>query len=397
MNNFKNTPVSLRSHIAFFGCTNAGKSSLINKIANQDVSIVSDIKGTTADAVKKTMEILPLGPVVLIDTAGLDDTTALGQKRIEKTYKVLESTDIAVLVVDCSLGLREKDRELIEIFKKKNIPYLIIYNKTDLISNKLSLKENELALSAKDGAGIEELKEKIARIISTKKEKFIIKDKLNQGDIIVLCIPIDTSAPKGRLIMPQQLVIREILDKNAICVISQHTELSKTLNALSEKPKMVITDSQVFGKIKDIVPKDIILTSFSILFANFKGDLKTLVEGAKEIEKLKDNDTILISEGCTHHRQCEDIGSVKIPFWLQKYTDKKLNFEFSSGDGFPSELKKYSLIVHCGACMLNETQMKSRLERTKEQGVKIVNYGILISYLNGILSRSLEIFKKDLE
>lgn len=393
---FSITPNSIRCHIALFGSVNTGKSSLINKIANQEVSIVSDVEGTTTDAVKKSMEILPLGPVVLIDTAGLDDETLLGQKRLEKTKKVLESSDIALLVLDINKidKKNEKNEELIEAFKERKIPYLIIYNKSDLYKKEFPiLKENEIIVSAKMGFNIEELKEKIANLKNKKQEKFIIKDKLNSGDIVVLCVPIDSSAPKGRLIMPQQLVIREILDKNAICIISQDTELKETLNSLKTPPKMVITDSQVFNKIKDIVPKSVILTSFSILFANFKGNLEVFLEGAQKIDFLKDKDTILISEACTHHRQCEDIGTVKLPKWLSSHTKKELNFEFTSGQDFPQDLEKYSLIIHCGGCMINEAQMKARIEKAQKQGVKITNYGFAIAHINNILNRSLEVFK----
>ncbi len=394
----ENMPAANRCHIGFFGCTNAGKSSLVNAITNQQVSLVSDIKGTTTDAVQKTMEILPIGPVVIIDTAGFDDDSELGKLRIEKTNKILSKIDIAILVVDILKGKNKKDKELIEIFKNKNIPYIVAYNKVDLTDKEPVLNENEIVISTKENKNIFELKEKIASIKSSNKtEKTIIKDKLNKNDIVILCIPIDESAPKGRLILPQQLTIREILDKNCICICSQDTELDETIKSLNKKPKLVITDSQVFKKVKDIVPNDILLTSFSILFANYKGELKELVKGAKQISNLVDNDTVLISEGCTHHRQCNDIGSVKFPKWLEDFTGKKLNFEFSSGNDFTNTPEKYKLIIHCGGCMLNEKEMKSRIQIAKNSSIPIVNYGIAISYMNGILKRSLEIFPEILE
>lgn len=394
----ENMPASNRCHIAFFGCTNAGKSSLVNAVTNQKISLVSDIKGTTTDPVQKTMEILPIGPVVIIDTAGLDDESELGKLRIEKTNKILSKTDIAVLVIDISKGKSKKDNELIEIFENKNIPFIVVYNKSDLNNKITNLAENEIIVSTKENKNIFELKEKIASLkSSTQKEKSIIKDRLNKNDIVILCIPIDESAPKGRLILPQQLVIRELLDKNCICICTQDTELNKTITSLNQKPKLVITDSQVFNKVKDIVPKDILLTSFSILFANFKGELKELIKGVKHITNLKDNDTILISEGCSHHRQCNDIGSVKFPKWLKDFTNKKLNFEFSSGFDFTDNPKKYSLVIHCGGCMLNEKEMKSRIQFAKNSSIPITNYGIAISYMNGILKRSLEIFPEILE
>lgn len=387
----QNTPNSIRPHIAFFGCTNAGKSSLVNAITNQELSIVSSKKGTTTDPVKKTMEILPLGPVVIIDTAGLDDETELAQKRIEKTNEILNKTNIAILVVDGSIGLNSKDKELILKLEEKKLPYLIVYNKSDLIQEKKELKENEIYVSAVNNFNIDELKEKIAKFtLQNKEEKFIIKDKLNRNDIVVLVIPIDESAPKGRLILPQHMTIREVLDANAICVCSQVEELENTLNSLSKKPKVVITDSQAYSTVKNIVPDDIMLTSFSILMANFKGDLKTLIEGAKKISELKDNDKILIAEGCTHHRQCNDIGTVKFPKWLKEFTKKDLHFEFCSGDSFKKDLNQYALIIHCGACMLNEAEMKSRINFAKDSSTKIVNYGIAIAYMNGILKRTLE-------
>ena len=391
------TPVAQRCHISFFGCTNVGKSSLVNAITNQNLSVVSDIKGTTTDPVKKTMEILPIGAVVLFDTAGFDDESELGKLRIEKTIEILAKTDIAILVVDSKIGLKDKDNELIELFNKKNTPYLIVYNKSDLFKRD-NLAQNEIQVSSKTKENIEELKNKIAEFASSNKiEKFIITDKLENKDTVILVIPIDEAAPKGRIILPQQNTLRELLDYNCKVIFIQDSELKEVLDNLKAKPKVVITDSQVFNKIKDIVPEDIFLTSFSILFARYKGSLSELVAGAKKIENLKEGDTILISEGCTHKRQCNDIGSIKIPNWIRKYTGKDFNFEFTSGGTFPNDLSKYALIVHCGGCMLNEKEMQSRISSAKNQGKNIVNYGILIAYMNGILERSLEIFPEILE
>jgi len=385
----QSTPISQRTHISFFGCVNSGKSSLVNAIVNQELSIVSEIRGTTTDPVKKTMELLPLGPVVIIDTPGFDDDSILGDKRIEKTNQILSKTDIAILVIDILKGLNEKDKELIELFKKNNIPYLKVYNKLDLAKQ----IENEICVSAKTRKNIEFLKEEIAKYSKKNiQEKFIIKDKIKENDIVILVIPIDESAPKGRIILPQQNTLRELLDIKASVICLQVEQLKYTLENLKTPPKLIITDSQAFNKIKDIVPSDIFLTSFSILFARYKGNLKELIQGVKKIKKLKTNDKILIAEACTHHRQCNDIGSVKIPLWLEKFTGKKFNYSFSSGNDFPKKLDEYSLIIHCGACMLNEKEMNSRIKFIKENNQNIINYGILIAYLNGILDRALEIF-----
>ncbi len=396
--NLLSTPTAQRCHIAFFGMRNAGKSSLINAIANQEVSLVSDIKGTTTDPVKKTMEILPLGPVVLIDTAGTDDEGELGEKRVEKTYEILNKTDVAILVCDAVIGLSENDFKIIEKFKEKNIPYLIVYNKSDLAKNISKPKENEIFLSAKENINITEFKQILGNLAkASQKEKYIITDKIKKDDIVVLVIPIDESAPKGRLILPQQNTLRELLDNHNRIICTQETELKTTLEMLNKKPKIVITDSQVFGKIKDIVPKDILLTSFSILFARYKGLLDKLIMGAETFKKLKEGDKILISEGCTHHRQCNDIGSVKFPKWLKNFTGKNFEYDFSSGGSFPKDLTKYSLVIHCGGCMLNEKEMISRIERSISQNIPITNYGIAIAYMNNILERSVEVFPEALK
>lgn len=382
---------SERPHIAFFGCTNSGKSSLVNAIVNQNLSIVSDIKGTTTDSVSKSMEILPLGPVVIIDTAGVNDLSELGEQRTQKTKEVLDKTDIAVLVIDSTLGENEFDKNLISEFETRKIPYFIVYNKLDLLTS-LPQGAGELHVSALTGEGINELKDKIGNIINeNKKEKFIIKDRLSSGDIVIMVIPIDESAPKGRIILPQQNTLREILDAHATAVCCGVNELEDILKKVT--PKYVITDSQAFNEVKKIVPENIILTSFSILMANYKGELDILVNGAKKISELKDGDKVLISEGCTHHRQCNDIGTVKLPNWIKKYTDKNIEFEFTQGGEFPQDLNKFALIVHCGGCMLNEAEMKSRLKKASGQNIPIVNYGMAIAYMNGILERSMEIFR----
>ena len=387
---------SERPHIAFFGCTNSGKSSLVNAITNQKLSIVSDIKGTTTDSVSKSMEILPLGPVVIIDTAGVNDLSELGEQRTQKTKEVLDRTDIAILVIDSTVGENEFDKKMILEFENRKIPYLVVYNKIDLQLVDTSPQpspqgEGVLLVSALTGDGVNELKEKIGHIIKeNKKEKFIIKNKLQAGDVVIMVIPIDESAPKGRIILPQQNTLREILDAHATAICCGVNELEDILKKVT--PKYVITDSQAFNEVKKLVPENIILTSFSILMANYKGELDILVNGAKKISELKDGDKVLISEGCTHHRQCNDIGTVKLPNWIKKYTNKNLEFEFTQGGEFPQDLSKYALIVHCGGCMLNEAEMKSRLKKANEQKIPIVNYGMAIAYMNGILERSLEIF-----
>lgn len=387
------TPSANRVHIGFFGMRNAGKSSIVNAVTGQDLSIVSDTKGTTTDPVYKSMEILPLGACTIIDTAGLDDIGELGQMRIKKTKQVLNKTDIALLIVDATIGLTEYDNQMIELFNAKEIPYLIVYNKSDLVPNFTTNNPKTICISALKNQGINELKEKIATLVSTEDFNLkIVGDMLNPNDFVVLVIPIDSSAPKGRLILPQQQVIRDILEAGAISVVTKETQLKQTLESLGKNPTMVITDSQAFKRVSAETPIDIKLTSFSILMARYKGILDTTVKGVRTIETLKDGDTILISEGCTHHRQCEDIGTVKIPKWLKDYTQRDLNFEFSSGTSFPEDLSKYSLIIHCGGCMLNEREVKYRMQSAIDQDVPFTNYGIAIAYMNGILNRSIEIF-----
>ena len=382
-----------RVHIGFFGLRNAGKSSVVNAVTGQELSVVSDVKGTTTDPVQKAMEILPLGPVVVIDTPGIDDEGALGEKRVEKTYTILNKTHIAVLVVDALKGKQQADNELVSIFEKKSIPYIVVYNKSDLLSEIPTPKDNEIYVSALKNENINELKEKMASLLkSDTKEKYIVSDLLSEGDTVVLVIPIDESAPKGRLILPQQMTIRDVLQKNCTVVACQVNELKSTLDNLVKKPRLVITDSQAFGAVSKIVPENLLLTSFSILMARYKGDLGALVDGAVKLNSIKDGDKILISEGCTHHRQCNDIGTVKIPGWIRNYTKCEPEFVFTSGGEFPKDLSGISLIVHCGGCMLNDKEMNYRLSSAKEQGVPIVNYGVAIAQMHGILKRSLEVF-----
>lgn len=373
-----------RTHIAFFGRRNAGKSSLVNRFTSQELSIVSDVAGTTTDPVRKTMELLPLGPVVIIDTPGIDDEGTLGNQRIERSIRVLDETDIAILVVDGSIGLSEDDNKLIEVFKSRKIPYLVAVNKSDL--SVPELPENAMSVSALNNEGIEELKEKVAVIIKQRKTRPLVSDLVEKGDLVVLVVPIDRSAPKDRLILPQQMVIRDLLGKGAVPVVVRDTELAIALEKIG-KVRMVITDSQAFASVSKIVPKEIPLTSFSILMARFKGILDQSIEGANMLDKLPDGAKILISEGCTHHRQCEDIGTVKLPGWIREYTGKEFRFDFTSGLEFPSELKSYDLIIHCGACMLGETEVASRYRKAFEQGVPMTNYGIAIGKMKGILDR----------
>ena len=380
-----------RIHIGFFGMRNAGKSSLVNAVTGQELAVVSDIKGTTTDPVKKAMELLPLGAVVIIDTPGFDDEGELGELRIKKAKQALAQTDIAILVVDSQVGLSEKDNELIAEFIARKTPYIIAYNKSEL--SDASTDENSISVSAKERININELKERIASLAkNTTNKKHIVSDLIQSGETVVLVIPIDESAPKGRLILPQQQTIREILDSGCTAICCRDTELVHTLNCLSKKPALVITDSQVFGRVSKDLSDDIPLTSFSILFARYKGDLAKLVEGASMLSKIKDGDRILIAEGCTHHRQCNDIGTVKMPGWIEKYTRTKPEFTFTSGTEFPESPEEFRLIIHCGGCMLNEKEMQSRINRATANNVPIVNYGIAIAHMNGILRRSVEIF-----
>jgi [FeFe] hydrogenase H-cluster maturation GTPase HydF len=398
------TPQSVRIHIAIFGKRNAGKSSIINVITGQEAAIVSDVKGTTTDPVYKPIEILPIGPCVFIDTAGTDDTGDLGKLRIKKTLEVLDKADIALLIVDASIGFDGEDVMITKKIRDKKIPLLIVFNKIDSISysdlfkTKIKRIESEFKckvvnVSALKNTGIDKLRDEIIKIVPDNEDKFkIVGDLINPGDFVILVIPIDKAAPKGRLILPQQQTIRDILESDAIAVVTKEYELKETLDNLTKTPKIVITDSQVFLKVTADTPKDILMTSFSIIFARFKGDLVEFIKGVKCIEKLKDGDKVLIAEGCTHHRQSDDIGTIKIPRWIRQRTGKKIDFEFSSGVSFTDKINKYALIVHCGGCMMNRAAMLSRIESAKLYNVPIVNYGVLIAYVQGILGRALEPF-----
>lgn len=429
------TPSGERVHIGFFGRRNAGKSSLVNAVTGQEMAVVSDVKGTTTDPVRKAMELLPIGPVMIIDTPGFDDAGALGEKRVQRTKQILNRTDVAVLVVDAAAGMADCDRELIGIFEEKEIPYLVVYNKADLLgmvsaggrtekaqdrataaapqdqaaamassdrAAAAALQDQAVAtvppdrtvyVSALRGEGIHELKERIAAFgKSASAPQPLVSDLIRPADLVVLVIPIDSSAPKGRLILPQQQVIRDILEAGGAAICVKDTELSAVLDKLPGKPAMVITDSQAFGRVSADVPEDVLLTSFSILMARYKGLLDTAVEGVAAIDRLKDGDTVLIAEGCTHHRQCEDIGTVKIPAWLHKHTGKNLKIETCSGQSFPEDLSSYALIIHCGGCMLNEREVRYRMKCAKDQGVPMTNYGIAIAHLHGILKRSVQVF-----
>ncbi len=389
------TPSANRTHIGFFGCRNAGKSSLVNKLTNQQVAVVSDTKGTTTDPVTKSMELLPIGPVVIIDTPGYDDEGNLGELRVARTKRILNRTDAAVLVVDAEVGKNAFDRELEELFKKKNIPYVVAYNKSD-ITEIDGLAENEIAVSAESGSGVKELKDLIGRVVGGGKEKPMVSDLISEGDVVVLVIPIDSAAPKGRIILPQQQILRDVLDIGAIAAVCRETELKATLDGLSEKPALVITDSQAFASVSADTPEDIPLTSFSIIMARYKGLLKSAARGVYAIDKLKDGDKVLISEGCTHHRTCEDIGTVKIPKLLKRFTGRELVIETSSGNGFPEDLSDYALIIHCGGCMINEREMLYRIKCAEDAGVPITNYGTALAYMNGIFERSVQIVKDEI-
>ena len=399
-----NVPSSERTHIGIFGKRNVGKSSVINAITGQSLAIVSDIKGTTTDPVLKSMELLPLGPVVLIDTPGLDDEGDLGHLRIQKAYQILNKTDIALLVIDSTAGMTAEDYQILDRIRAKNIPYLIVFNKADLAPDADTsdtadaADANVIWVSAVSGLHIQELKERLATLLPDEDSgKTILGDLIRPSDFIVLVVPIDKAAPKGRLILPQQQTIRDILDHNAISIVVKETDLKHTLETLGKKPALVITDSQVFDKAAADTPSDIPLTSFSILFARYKGNLKTLVDGARMLRHLENGDKILISEGCTHHRQCDDIGTVKLPRLIRNYTGKELEFEFTSGTEFPFSLEKYRLIVHCGGCMLNEREMKYRIRCAEDAGIPITNYGTAIACMKGILERSIQIFTKNVD
>lgn len=387
------TPSGERIHIAFFGLRNAGKSSLVNAVTGQELSIVSEVKGTTTDPVRKAMELLPLGPVMIIDTPGLDDEGTLGELRVKRAMNILANCDVAVLVHDASQEISQAERDLLNLFQSRNLPYIIAHNKSDLLSE--IPNDDNVYVSALTGYNVNTLKERIASLAKKNvSEKRLVGDLLTKGDVVSLVVPIDKAAPKGRLILPQQQTIRDILDSGCSAFICQEKELSHVIENLSIKPKLVITDSQVFGKVDAIVPKDILLTSFSILFARYKGDLKTLVNGAEKLSRLNDGDKVLISEGCTHHRQCGDIGTEKMPAWIRTFSGANPEFEFTSGGEFPDSesLREYALVVHCGGCMLNEQEMKSRIQRANMAGVPIVNYGVAIAQMHGILQRSLEPF-----
>ena len=393
------TPASERVHISFFGKRNAGKSSVINAVTGQDLAIVSSVRGTTTDPVYKTMELLPLGPVMIIDTPGMDEEGELGALRVRKSYQVLNKTDIAILVVDSTTGKGEEELALIHRFHKKGIPYLVVYNKIDLLSGEeikdlaMSVRPGEVLVSAADGMNIQELKEKIATLKPEDTHKYpLIQDLIEPLDLVILVVPIDKAAPKGRLILPQQQTIRDILERGALSLVVRDTELKSTLDhflAQGVCPKLVVTDSQAFARVSKDVPEDIILTSFSILFSRYKGELETQLEGVAALSSIQDDDRILIAEGCTHHRQCGDIGTCKIPDWIRNYTGKKPVFEFTSGTEFPDDVSSYKMVVHCGGCMLNEREMKYRIACCRDQGVPITNYGLLIAQVTGILKRSL--------
>ena len=393
------TPASERVDISFFGKRNAGKSSVINAVTGQDLAIVSSVMGTTTDPVYKTMELLPLGPVMVIDTPGIDDEGELGALRVRKSYQVLNKTDIAILVIDSTAGKGEEELELIHRFHKKGIPYLIIYNKIDLLSTEkikdlaMSVRTGEVLVSASDGMNIQELKEKIASLKPEDTHKYpLIQDLIDPLDLVILVVPIDKAAPKGRLILPQQQTIRDILERGALSLVVRDTELKSTLDhflAQGVCPKLVVTDSQAFARVSKAVPENITLTSFSILFSRYKGELEIQLKGIAALSSIEDGDRILIAEGCTHHRQCGDIGTCKMPEWIRNYTGKKPVFEFTSGTEFPDDVSSYKMVVHCGGCMLNEREMKYRIACCQDQGVPITNYGILIAQVTGILKRSL--------
>lgn len=390
------TPAAERIHIGFFGRRNAGKSSVMNAVTGQNLAVVSNVKGTTTDPVYKAMELLPLGPVMMIDTPGIDDKGELGELRVRKSHQILNKTDLAVLVVDGTQGMKEEDHNMVELFEKKKIPYVVVFNKADLVKEQqiqeYESQKNVLWVSTFDNTGIKELKEYLSAMLSTDEEKNLLEGLIEARDMVVLVTPIDKAAPKGRLILPQQQTIRALLDNGCTSIVVRETELEEALKTLGKKPKLVITDSQAFKKVSNIVPEEIPLTSFSILFARYKGDLRQAVEGVRVLDQIQDGDKILISEGCTHHRQCGDIGTVKLPLWIRQYTKKEPVFSFTSGTEFPEELSDYRLVVHCGGCMLNEREMRYRQACAKDQKIPMANYGILIAFIHGILKRSLEPF-----
>lgn len=396
------TPMSERVHIGFFGRRNAGKSSVMNAVTGQDLAVVSDVKGTTTDPVYKSMELLPIGPVVMMDTPGIDDEGTLGELRVKKSYQTLNKTDAAVLVIDASQSVSTEDKKLLDRIRAKQIPFVVALNKKELVEEKdlerireeLELEERRIvAVSAVKGDGIYELKERIASAVCQgEKDHMLVRDLLKPSDLVILVVPVDSAAPKGRLILPQQQTIRDILEADAVSVVVKENELKNVLEQLGKRPRMVITDSQVFGRVSKDTPSDVPLTSFSILMARYKGNLEQAVRGVTELDKLKDGDAVLISEGCTHHRQCDDIGTVKIPRWIREYTGKEIRIETTSGTEFPDDLREYKLVIHCGGCMLNEREMKYRYSCASDQGVPMTNYGIMIAYVKGILKRSVELF-----
>ena len=387
------TPSANRVHIAFFGRRNAGKSSLLNAVTGQSIAVVSQVLGTTTDPVQKSMELLPLGPVVMIDTPGFDDEGELGSLRVKKAKQVLAKTDVAVLVAEAGKPLGPVERELLELFRQRELPFLIARSKADLSGrDQTQAQDGEIYVSAQSGQGIVELKERLAALGRRESEPRLVGDLLRPGQLAVLVTPIDASAPKGRIILPQQQVLRDLLDADAVALVTKEFQLKEALAGLQQRPAMVITDSQVFGRVAADVPEEIPLTSFSILMARYKGLLETAVRGVAAIDRLRDGDRILVAEGCTHHRQCEDIGTVKLPAWLRRHTGKELSFETSSGVGFPEDLSPYSLVLHCGGCMLNEREVQHRMRSAVEQGVPITNYGTTIAFVQGILRRSLSLF-----
>lgn len=388
------TPSGERLHIGFFGLRNAGKSSLVNAVTGQSVSVVSEVKGTTTDPVKKAMELLPLGPVLLIDTPGLDDAGALGAQRVQRAKEILRQTDCAVLVVDAARGLTDDDTALLSLLQERTVPYLIAYNKADLLPAVPQSGANNCYVSAATGAGIPEFKEKLSQLVPQRQQRRLVADLLSPGDTVVLVTPIDASAPKGRLILPQQQVMRDILDAHCTFAVCQPEELPATLSMLRKPPKLVITDSQAFARVSKDTPQEILLTSFSILFARYKGSLPLLLRGAERLSTLKDGDRVLISEGCTHHRQCGDIGTVKLPAWIRALCGASPTFQFTSGGSFPDDLSGFALVVHCGGCMLNENEMRHRMQTAKKAGVPMVNYGLAIAEMHGILKRSVQALEK---